>query len=429
MPGFLARYALFGSFVAAVASLAVPTAHAADVALDRITWGNEIADRSQVGHFAHRRLTPDPDKVEVLLFFPYTEEWMRIDPAAGAWAASLADAVTVERFPVPSERSSVASSVYFVGKVLGIEDAVHDAIVRRIESRGVASLDEDTEADRLLTALGVEPGAFAKMSGNPFTETRADTYARWARNRHRAAVESVRKREGALRDTIPVITVNGKFAVMEGNPGRTVRVANRLIRRELGSLPSHDGPTNNEELAEWMAPRSGEIFRVAGTKWTGVYSHARREIWQLDNRGDISRSAPLRGEGDDSYFVFRTSLRWDGKTYHDYELWRSAHRLRSFEGRGGPQRHGAFLFADWLAAPDRGGVTLRFKGTKKTFRFSADGSVVLMDGSGSEPGTWWLQAGRLYVSLGELGTDYWPWEVASRTLGFDAPYKALTPWK
>ena len=226
-----------------------------------------------------------------------------------------------------------------------------------------------------------------------------------------------------------MIRVNGKFAVMERNSGRTFKVANRVIPRELGSLPSHDGPTNNEELAEWLAPRSGEIFHIAGIKWRGVYNHARREIWHLDNRGDLYRAAPLRGEGDESYFVFRTSLRRDGKTYHDYGLWRFAERLRSFEGPDGPQRHGAFLFADWLSAPDRGSVVLRFKGAKKAFRFSANGTVDMQDGAGSHSGTWWLRAGRLYVSLGEFGTDYWPWEVASHTLGFDAPYKSLTPWK
>ena len=165
--GFLARAALIASLGWSIANFAVRSAYGADLAIDRIAWGKEIADQSNVGHFSHHWLTPDPNKVEVLLFFPYTEAWLRMEHAANAWADSLPDGVAVERVPIPSEKNHVPASAYFVGKVLGIENRVHDAIVMRIGKRGAGSLDEAAEADQLLTALGVEAGAFAKMSGNP----------------------------------------------------------------------------------------------------------------------------------------------------------------------------------------------------------------------------------------------------------------------
>ena len=426
---FMALVAAVAWLHSGVAQTLVPQANAGGLSIERIAWGKEIRDTSGVGHFSHRWLTPDPNEVEVLVFFPYGAEWLEMEEVSSAWAGSLPEGVGVERVPVALKISPIPASTYYVGKVLGIQDQVHAAILQRIGTKGAESLDERMEADELLAALGVPAGRFAELAGNPMTDTQADGLLRWAEHRYKDAVRTVRKRGGSGRARFPLLRINGKYAVLEGHPARTFQVANRLVRRELASRPSHEGPTNNEELTDWMAPRSGEIFRIPGSKWTGVYNHMRRELWQLDNEGDVSRSIPLRGEGDDSYFVFRTSLARDGKTYRNYSLWRYADQLRSFEGREGPQRYGAFLFADWLGAPDRERVELRFKGKKRMFAFSPDRTVEMQDGSNVVSGTWWLGAGRLYVSLGEMGTDYWPWEVAAHGLGFDVPYKSLTPWR
>ena len=87
-----------------------------------------------------------------------------------------------------------------------------------------------------------------------------------------------------------------------GDPDKTYRIANRLIRLELENAAPRPGPTNDEAFTQWMAPREGEVFegvRVGRRKelLDMVYSHARRELWGLGERGEVRWTWRLRGGG------------------------------------------------------------------------------------------------------------------------------------
>ena len=61
--------------------------------------------------------------------------------------------------------------------------------------------------------------------------------------------------------------------------------------------------------------------------------------------------------------------------------------------------------------------------------FSADGKVEARNDKGSMFGSWWLEAGNLTVSFGELGAQSWPWREVAKRVGFNVPQRSLTPWR
>ena len=242
-------------------------------------------------------------------------------------------------------------------------------------------------------------------------------------------------RQGVARNSLalyPTLVINGRFVVNTTaveSPREAYRIANRIIRREIEAGRAHNSPTNSEEFAEWMAARSGEIFRrvMVGRNPTGslVYNHARREVWLLGDDGDVRTVFRLVGEGDESLFEF---MHAEKRLAHT-GLWRPARQYLSYKTEHGPQRYGAFLLTDFLSAPDTHWVGLPFKGRDAAMAFSADGTVEARNDKGSMFGSWWLEAGNLTVSFGELGAQSWPWRKVAKRVGFDVPQRSLTPWR
>ena len=110
---------------------------------------------------------------------------------------------------------------------------------------------------------------------------------------------------GPRRARYPKFLIDGRHFVSStfiGDPDKTYRIANRLIRLELENAAPRPGPTNDEAFTQWMAPREGEVFegvRVGRRKelLDMVYSHARRELWGLGERGEVRWTWRLRGGG------------------------------------------------------------------------------------------------------------------------------------
>ena len=248
----------------------------------------------------------------------------------------------------------------------------------------------------------------------------------------RMLADEARGADPKRRALAPAFLIAGRYVVSAdaiGDPAEAYRIANRIIRQELEAGRTHEGPTNDEEFAEWMATREGEIVGRQrfgkSLKFRGVYSHARRELWELGGAGEVRRTYRLEGEGHRAYF--RTSD--TGAAVRYAHVWRHARQYVAIEGEGGPQRYGAFLFADWLSAPETLWVGLPFKGREVAFAFTPDGKVEAHNDKGSVFGSWWLDAGNLNVSFGELGLQSWPWREAAAHVGFEIPEGSVKPWR
>ena len=402
-----------------------------------VAWGKEnAAKRRLVGRIDPPQFTPDPMRVEVLYFVDYVSTTSRCaDRLFGGWRDSLPPEVDVRIVPNGKvgwkrgpfhDEGEIHQAVVFLGGLLGRKDEVHAAVIKRIEEKGDRSLGSAREADLLLEGLGIEAGTFAKYRYDPEV-LGLSNWAKSAKRRLNGASNVLRgNRKVAL---YPALIINGRYSVNTvdtRDPGKTFRIANRIIREELERRPSHDGPTNNDELAKWMAPRAGEIFRLVSFEYVrgnGVYNASRREFWDLGSDGEFLRTVRIIGEGDASRAVV------PGKRVSHVHTWRIARQFVSYEGVEGPQRYGAFLLADWLSAPDTHWVEFPWKGQRAGLAFSADGTVEARNESGPIFGSWWLEAGKLHVSLGELGIESWPWMEVADEVGFEVPQESLTPWK
>ena len=157
---------------------------------------------------------------------------------------------------------------------------------------------------RLARTIGTDPAVFTQWIEAPIVEARVRqaSAASWERSLADEAQGADPQRRS--------LYINGRYTVSAsalGDPGEAYRIANRIIRQELDAGRTHDGPTNDAEFAEWMAPREGEVFgrqRFGRTlKFRGVYSHARRELWELDDAGAVTRAYRLTGEGERAYFA------------------------------------------------------------------------------------------------------------------------------
>ena len=284
--------------------------------VSEIVWGQE-SDAGEVGIMDPPYFTAKRDRVEVLVFARYTDKtWQRAQPFTAAWRQSLPAGVVVRRLPmgVGSNRNhgyradwKVHQRVYFAGELGGIEDEVHEAMVARISQAGSA-LGSQSQVARLARTVGTDPAVFTQWIEAPIVEARVRqaSAASW----ERSLADSAQGADPQRRSLYPAMIINGRYTVSAsalGDPGEAYRIANRIIRQELDAGRTHDGPTNDAEFAEWMAPREGEVFgrqRFGRTlKFRGVYSHARRELWELDDAGAVTRAYRLTGEGERAYFA------------------------------------------------------------------------------------------------------------------------------
>ena len=409
--------------------------------VEEIVWGNESADERRVATMIPPYFTANPDKVEVSEFVRYTNHaWLRSEPTTQAWRASLPSIVSLSRLPKGSYGNAkhryrnhwlVHQRVYFAGVVLGHETEIHRVLTTMKRDGSVARLGSEHGVPEVARLLGIDPAAFNRWYHHPKVVALARMAG--AADRDRAwALWNQDPGIGEARSLHPSFLINGKYVVDASafnDLADVYRVSNRLIRRELEAGRSHDGPTNDAEFAEWMAPRSGEIIKREwlGRKptWFGVYNHARREIWSLGKEGEVARLGRLVVEGNDSFFEHTDR---DGKLARGHP-WKYARQYFSFKKDQKPQRYGAFLLTDYLSAPDTHWVSLRFKERDAAMAFSADGKVEARNDKGSMFGSWWLEAGNLTVSFGELGAQSWPWRKVAKRVGFDVPQRSLTPWR
>ena len=432
---------------AATASAQVPSMpldkvleHYDTLEMAEIVWGNESDDERWMGVMDPPYFTPDPQAVEVLEFVRYTSTaWHRSEPFTRAWRMSLPKGVSLVRLPKGTwgnaesrytKRWLVHQRVYFSGLMLGRETEIHEAIMEMSRPGSKPRLDSKRRIPEIARRLGIEPKLFEKWYDHPEVASLAGMASKT--DRDRAWALKKRGATGPRWALYPAFVINGKYFVdasLFDDPGEAYRMANRLIRRELESGRAHEGPTNDAEFTEWMAPRSGEIYKRVWLsrkpKWFGVYSHARREVWSLGKEGDVREVDRLVGDGDDSFFV---SVDEKGNAVWMHP-WRLGRQYVSFEGEHGAQRYGAFLLTDYLSAPDTHWVSLPFRGRDAAMTFSADSKVEARNDNGSMFGSWWLEAGNLNVSFGALGVQSWPWLEVAERVGFEIPQRSLTPWR
>ena len=401
-----------------------------------IVWGNESTDDRGISRMDPPYFTADPERVEVMEFVRYASLAGRgAMPLTRAWRASLPPGVDVHRLPyVPlgaaaarpnwGDQWRMYQRLYFAAERLGDGDRANEVLRRMVKGNPFGF---KRAARRALFArrIGVEADALERAMADPEVVWRS----RMATGMNRDRVWA----EGEGRSMFPAFLINGKYflsASSVGDPGKTYRIANRLIREELERGRSHHGPTNDEAFVEWIAPREGEVYKRVrlgrSPRWAGVYSHARREVWSLDAQGEVHGVYRLMGEGTDAYWRFSHPENTPVRSH----MWRVGRQYVSYADEDGrPQRYGAFLLTDWLCAPDTLWVGLPFKGREVAMAFTSDGKVEAHNDQGSLFGTWWLEAGNLNVSFGELGIESWPWQEAAAHVGFEVPERSLTPWR
>lgn len=402
-----------------------------------IAWGKESRHVEGIAVINPPYFTPDSERVEVMVFSRYA--WIgskKSEPLTEAWRASLPDAVVITRAPrgrISGERRrseawSLHQRLYFATERLGVGDAGHEVLARMAYANPFGFKRADRRA-LLARRIGVDVEALDRWAASPEVAQKARVVS--------VMREDCWKAEQALgtpprQVLFPAFLIAGKYfvhAAAVGHPKTAYRIANRLIREEIERGRVHDGPINDETLTKWMAPRSGEILRRErfghAFGYKSVYSADRREFWDLDANGDVRYVHRLADEGVRAYFTAKAR---PARRYP--HVWRFARQYVSYAAEDGqPQRYGAFLLTDWLSAPDTLWVGLPFKGREVAMAFTPDGRVEARNDAGSLFGTWWLEAGNLTVSFGELGIESWPWQEAAAHVGFEAPQRSLTPWR
>ena len=410
------------------------------VEANEIVWGQEDADEECVGRMAPRYVTAYPERVEVLVLVRYSNgTWARSRELTQAWRESLPDGVDVVRLvwgraknprhPMAKD-GLVHQNVFYAGRAMGREEEVHEAITRRVRA-DYYDLGSDKEVGTLVRELGLDEAVFEQWRESALVAADAEEATSIVEKMHRAGKEAAGRGERGAR--FPIFLINGRYVVSGtfiGDPDKTYRIANRLIRLELEKGVPHSGPRNDEEFTQWIAPREGEVFPEVGVGRRNqsvdiVYSHGRRELWGLGEKGEVRWVGRLGGKGDGSYMEL---VKGRGKSKYSH-VWRSAKQYAGGEGETRRWRYGAFLLTDYLSAPDTLWVSLPFKGRKAPFAFTPDGRVESRNEKGSIFGSWWLEAGRLNVSFGERRGQSWSWKEAAKHVGFELPGKSVTPWR
>ena len=431
-----------GGSLAAVAGVVLGGIGSAAADSMSFTWGHEEPYENRVAILEEPFMTR-PERVEVIWVYWYTASAGgkpnagRLDRLMREWAESLPERVEVRRYPgglfSEKARRRVRESWWrrwerhqqalFTARLAGKEEEVHRALVRSIVGDW-RSLDRDSAVHELLRGHGVPDGEIERWFRGPEVGGLKLEAAQYSYLISEAARRQGFRRQGSkLRP--PLLLVDGRYAVLGntvgryvGGPRRVLRVANRLIREALEGDRVSEGPRNDEEFVSWIAPRAGELVWRQQVK--GVFNAWRKEFWMLDGQGEVEHVGRLVGEGDGSYF----RLPLPGHVVH-VPLWKSALQWRSYAGQ---PRYGAFLLTDYLSGPDTHWVGLPFKGREVALAFSPDGRVEAHNEKGQVFGSWWLEAGNLNVSFGELGVQSWPWQKAAAYVGLEIPQSSMTPW-
>ena len=396
-----------------------------------VTWGHE--ERGGSVALAVPFTTPDRNRVEVVVAFRYTDERLSAREAMlRAWRASLPDTVDVLRVPLVGSEATESPALaqhwqrhregLLVARLLGVEETVHAAFVDALDG-APQRLGTRTRVRRLLAKHGIGEEAYESVRYSPVLRGMWSEGSVLGAGMYRGA-GGAQAKAGSFGGMPWLLLVNGKHvtgAARAGSAAAALRTANRLIRQELDAgAPFHRGPTNAAELFAKLEGWPGEILTDAKTgTFRGLYNPWRRELWSLDERGEVEAFArEFAGE--------ERTLKWfavAGKTLGYGRNWRSGF---DYTPRTGRVRHGAFLLMDRLS--DGRPVELTFKRRRTGLSFAPGGGVEARSAGGPVQGSWWLEAGALHVSLGEYGIGSWPWREAAGQAGFEAPAGSVTPW-
>ena len=407
-----------------------------------IVWGQESEPGELRAPLDPALYTASPGRVEIIEFVRYPQDvWRRSQVLTNAWLESLPDGVVVRRVPFDLKAGQMGKRirpqllidqqrVYYAAELLGVEDAAHAALLASGE-RGDTSVRRAVA--EVVSSTGVDAAEFERLRRHELMRSKTQTTRSLVSSQKDALWWAGLK--GDVPWLFPELLVNGKYAVSAsrmGDPRAAYRLANRLIREELERGGAEAGPTTNEEYAQWMMPRAGEVLKpvYAGhvANRFGVFSPARSDVWVMDDTGKVYGAYRLHGEGERSYWKMVTG------SVHYLDMWRLARQYQSFERPDGTaQKYGAFLLMERLCAPDTHWVVLRFKGRDVGLAFDrckdGEGRVEGRNDNGSIFGSWWLEAGELKVSFGEGGIQSWPWRDVAKQVGWEIPPESLTPWR
>ena len=242
----------------------------------QIVWGQEDEDERCVGRLDPPYLTANPDRVEVMVVVRYSNTaWAQARELTQAWRESLPDGVEVvrvvwgrakdPRHPLVKD-GLVHQRVFYAGRAMGLEEEVHVAITRRVRA-DYYGLGSEKEVGALVRELGLDEGVFKQWRGASAVVADAEEAQEIVANTRGAGKEAAGR--GPRRSWFPIFLINGRYAVSAtfiGDPDKTFRIANRLIRLELENAAPRPGPRNDEAFTQWLAPREGEVF-------AGVASH------------------------------------------------------------------------------------------------------------------------------------------------------------
>ncbi|NRP95027.1 Thiol:disulfide interchange protein DsbA precursor [Marinobacterium sp. xm-g-59] len=166
--------------------------------------------------------TADSSKIEVVEAFGYScPHCNAFEPMLHAWSQKLADDVTFENMPVVFGRSwEPLARAYYVGKLLGVKDKVHQAMFDAIhvERRRFRSPEDIAE---VFEEHGVSKQDFLK------------TYNSFAVGMQ--LKQSDARVRGYQIQGVPSIIVNGKYLVtstLTGSHANMLKVAEHLIEKE-----------------------------------------------------------------------------------------------------------------------------------------------------------------------------------------------------
>ena len=295
------------SRLAATLALAVYAGTGLATASDHgpVTWGFE----EEGGHLALEVpfTTPDRERIEVVSAFRYTDPRVGVrDSMFRAWRASLPDTVDLLRVPLVWLRTESdprsweqRRQMLLAARLLGVENRVHAAL-RESLNREPDGWGDEKRAQDFLAAQGIEL---------PMYEASASSSALralwWEGSTLSAAMQTARP-DSEDAGGVPWLLINGRNVTSSHLAGSAVaafRTANRLIREAMESGPPyHHGPTNIPELIEMLERWPGvHLTNISTGGFKGVYNPWRRELWSLDESGEL-RSVAREVEGEEAFW-------------------------------------------------------------------------------------------------------------------------------
>ena len=331
---------------------------------------------------------------------------------------------------------------------------VDDPVIRlqrglqRLERAGVVeatgdlwTLESTRSQRRYARRLKLNPNGFRTMRTHPTVRWEgqvADWVERAQRNERRRIASDVAGISRKVMEThFPELLINGRYVISMTavyDPGRTYRLANWAIARELERLDEQTHwPRNAEELAAWLADKEGQIL----SRWVNgkrqddvagiVYDAKAEAIWILGRDGVVRDVATLTRDEDGTHFTYEKR----GRVEY-FDIWRLTRQYLPWTPIEGTtttgQRHGAFLLTDHLVNTSTP-VELWSDGNPWQVTFGPAGAVHADTDRGPLTGQWRLQGNFVAVELEDGRRHAWRWLNVAHAAGFEMPSETINPWK